>query len=81
MNKYGKEWQYRYQREYHNNAVEGLRKDREYVESQKAAWQAVSDSLPHDAFADDVNVGEPVGTVRRVETQTISQLFNYSLIS
>jgi len=76
-----KERKYNYWREYHYNSVEGLKKDKEYVESQKAAWQAVSDSLPDDAFADDVNVREPVGTVRRVETQTISQLFNYSLIS
>ena len=76
-----KERRYCYNREYHYNSVEGLKKDREYMDSQKAAWQAVSDSLPDDAFADDVNVREPVGTVRRVETQTISQLFNYSLIS
>ncbi len=72
---------HRYNHEYHYNSIEGLKKDKEYVESQKEAWQAVSDSLPDDAFADNVNVREDFGTVRRAETQTISQLFNYSLIS
>jgi len=76
-----KERRYSYNREYHFNSVEGLKKDRQYMDSQKAAWQAVSDSLPDDAFGDNVNVGEPVGTVRRPETHTPSQLFNYSLIS
>ncbi len=76
MNKYGKEWQYRYQRQYHNNAVEGLKKDREYMESQKAAWQVVSDSLPHDAFADNVKVCEPVGTYRKISVQVPPKISN-----
>lgn len=72
---------YRYSRNYHHNIIEGLAKDKEYVESQKAAWQAVSDSLPDDAFSDDVNVHEDSGAVRRPETHVPSQLFNYTLIS
>ena len=67
--------------EYTMEPNSSLHKEQEFIESQKRAWQAVSDSLPDDAFADNVNVREPVGTVRRAETQTISQLFNYSLIS
>ncbi len=67
---------YRYHKNYHTNAIEGLKKDREYVESQKAAWQAVSDSLPHDAFADDVNVCEPVGTYRRISVQVPPKISN-----
>jgi len=70
-----------YQSNYHKNPVEALNKDREYMESQKEAWQVVSDSLPDDAFADNVNVREDTGTFRRAETQTISQLFNYHLTS
>jgi hypothetical protein len=58
-----------------------INKEREFIESQKRAWQAVSDSLPHDAFSDDVVVNDDVGTFRRAETHTISQLFNYNLIS
>ena len=71
-----KERRYCYNREYHYNSVEGIRKDREYMESQKAAWQAVSDSLPHDAFADDVNVCEPVGTYRRISVQVPPKISN-----
>ena len=71
-----KERRYCYNREYHYNSVEGLKKDREYMDSQKAAWQAVSDSLPHDAFADDVNVCEPVGTYRRISVQVPPKISN-----
>ena len=76
-----KERKYNYLKQYHYNSVEGLKKDKEYVESQKAAWQKVSDSLPDDAFADNVNVCEDHGNVRRPATHVPSQLFNYSLIS
>ena len=71
-----RERRYCYNREYHYNSVEGLKKDREYMDSQKAAWQAVSDSLPHDAFADDVNVCEPVGTYRRISVQVPPKISN-----
>ena len=50
MNKYGKEWRYRYNRDYQLNAIEGLKRDREYVESQKRAWQEASKALPDDAY-------------------------------
>ena len=76
-----KSMRYRYSRNYHHNIIEGLAKDKEYLESQKAAWQAVSNSLPDDAFSDDVNVREDCGTVRRPATHVPSQLFTHSLIS
>ena len=58
-----------------------LHKEQEFIESQKRAWQEVSDSLPDDAFADNVNVCDDHGTVRRPATQIPSQLFSYNLIS
>jgi len=76
MNKYGKEWRYRYNRDYQLNAIEGLKRDREYVESQKRAWQEASKALPDDAFADDVKVCEPVGTYRRKSVHVPSKISN-----
>ncbi len=63
---------HRYTRNYHHNIIEGLAKDKEYLESQKEAWQAVSDSLPDGAFADNVNVREDYGTVRRPATHVFT---------
>ena len=66
--------------EYTMEPNSSLHKEREFIELQKQAWQKVSDSLPDDAFADNVNVCEDNGTVSRTQTHVISQLFNYRFV-
>lgn len=76
MNKRCKESRSRYAKNYHRNALEGLKRDKDYVESQKKAWQKASEALPDDAFADDVKVCEPIGTYRRISVQIPSKISN-----